>query len=190
MEYDERLGPLALLPGIWEGSHGTDVAPSDEEATYMETKTSPYRERMEFELTGQVDNHNQTLFGLRYRTTAWRIDQPDPFHEEVGYWMWDSASEILLRSFMPPRGMAILAGGTVAKDASRFTLEATAGSETFGICSSPFLLKEFKTTKYVFNFEMRDENTIHYSQTTFLKMKGRESLFDHSDQNTLTRVSA
>jgi hypothetical protein len=188
MKLDSNLGPLALLEGIWEGGLGTDLAPSDKEADNRELATSKYRERMVFEPTGQVDNHEQHLFGLRYSTVAWREGADDPFHEEVGYWMWDADSKVLLRSFMPPRGMAILAGGRAEADARAFSLEAKAGSETFGICSSPFLHAEFKTLRYTLDLKFLDDDAFTYDEHTWLKMKGREALFDHQDENTLRRV--
>jgi hypothetical protein len=136
-----------------------------------------------------VDNHEQSLWGLRYSTKAWRIGAPDPFHEEVGYWMYEPATGLILRSFMPPRGMAVLAGGTAEAGARKFLLEAKAGDEVFGICSSPFLTAEFKTVRYTVEVEVVDDDTLRYESHTFLKMKGRDALFDHVDGNTLRRVS-
>ncbi len=185
----DELGPLAPLLGIWEGGKGTDLAPSDKPETDRQIATSKYRERMVFEATGRVDNHEQKLFGLRYNTTAWRVGSDDPFHEEVGYWMWDAASKLIIRSFMPPRGMAVLAGGTAEPDATEFALEAKAGSEVFGICSSPFLTKEFKTVEYTLKINTSIKDELHYEEHMFMKMNGVEELFDHSDINTLRRVS-
>ena len=164
------------------------MAPSAKPESDRQKAVSQYRERMVFEPTGRVDNHEQTLFGLRYSTKAWRIGAPDPFHEEVGYWMWDAASKLVIRCFMPPRGMTILAGGTVEPDATEFSLEAEAGSETFGICSSPFLLSEFKTVRYTLLVRFVDDNTLYYDEHTWLQMKGRDQLFDHRDENTLRRA--
>lgn len=189
MSTDSELGPLAPLLGTWEGGKGTDVAPSDKAESDRQVATSPYRERMVFEATGRVDNHEQKLFGLRYNTKAWRIGADDPFHEELGYWMWDAASKLVIRSFMPPRGTTILAGGTVEPDATSFALEAKAGSEVFGICSSPFLTKEFKAVSYTLRVDTSTKDELHYEQHLFMKMKGREDLFDHSDLNTLRRIS-
>ena len=184
----DELGPLAALLGTWTGGAGTDLAPSTRQDDNRGLATSAYRERMVFEPTGRVDNHEQTLFGLRYSTTAWRVGADDPFHEEVGYWMYDPASKVIVRCFMPPRGMAILAGGSAEPDARSFSLEAVAGSETFGICSSPFLMKQFKTTRYTFKLEMLNDDQFTYEQHTYLQMPGRD-LFDHSDVNTMSRVS-
>ena len=40
---------------------------------------------------GPVDNGTQALYGLDYRMAAWRGDEENPFHTEVGYWLWDAA---------------------------------------------------------------------------------------------------
>ena len=189
MTFLDELGPLKYLQGDWEGIVGQDIAPDDAAETNRQPKRSPYRERMTFAPTGQVDNHEQVLFGLRYTTTAWRLHAPDPFHEEVGYWMWDASSGMVIRSFMPPRGMAILAGGTATATARTFELTAELGSETYGICSTPFLWREFRTVKYEIAVDLSKDDTLHYSQHTWMKLKDQESLFDHHDENTLHRIS-
>lgn len=189
MTFDPNLGPLGPLLGVWEGEKGTDLAPSDKAETDRQLAISKYRERMVFEPTGPVDNHEQRLFGLRYSTKAWRVGAPDPFHEELGYWMWDPASELIIRCFMPPRGMTVLAGGKAQATAREFSLEAKAGDEVFGICSSPFLTAEFKTLRYTLDIKVLDDDSFSYDEHTWLKMKGREELFDHRDSNTVRRVS-
>jgi len=78
-----QLGPLARLAGLWEGDKGDDTAPSDDRGT----EHNRFRERITFAPMGPVRNHEQTLYGLRYATTVWRIGESDPFHEEVGYWL-------------------------------------------------------------------------------------------------------
>lgn len=188
MSFDPDLGPLGALSGVWEGDKGTDLAPSDAADSDRQLATSRYRERMVFAPTGLVENHEQRLFGLRYSTTAWRIGADNPFHEEVGYWLWDAASGLVMRCFMPPRGLTVLAGGYARADARAFSLEASAGSETFGICSSPFLVAEFKTVRYTLDVKRIDDDTLHYDEHTWLQMKGREEPFDHRDENTLRRV--
>jgi hypothetical protein len=189
MQFDPNLGPLGPLLGIWEGEKGTDLAPSDKAATDRQLVTSKYRERMVFEPTGRVDNHEQSMYGLRYSTKAWRIGSADPFHEEVGYYLWDPASELILRTFMPPRGMTVLAGGYAKADAREFLLEAKAGDEVFGVCSSPFLTAEFKTVRYTAAIKVLDDNSFEYDAHTYLKLKNRAELFDHRDDNVMRRVS-
>mgnify|MGYP003446195805 CR=1 FL=1 len=42
--------------------------------------------------------------------------------------------------------------------------------------------------RYTVVVELPDDDTLHYESHTFMRMKGREELFDHVDQNTLKRV--
>ena len=120
----DDLGPLSGLEGIWEGDKGNDQSPDDDRVS---VETNQFRERITFAPTGQVDNHSQTLFGLRYSTTAWRIGADDPFHEELGYWLWDGAAKQVMRCFMVPRGSTIMAGGTSTPDATKLEMSAKAG---------------------------------------------------------------
>ena len=178
------LGPLAALAGVWEGDKGDDVAPSDDRGT----ETNKYRERMTFIPIGAVDNHEQKMFGLRYATVAYRIGIPDPFHEEVGYWIWEPAHKQVLRCFLIPRGISIIAGGKVDPGATAFRLTAEVGSVTHGICSNEFLDREFKTLKYTMDLKFLGPDSLSYDQTTTLQIKGQPQPFAHTDKNMLKRV--
>ena len=180
----DELGPLAPLLGTWEGDKGDDIAPDDDRGT----ENNKYRERLVFEPTGLVENHEQRLFGLRYSTTAWRIGEDDPFHEELGYWMWDAADQTIIRCFMVPRGVSVIAGGKAAPDARTFSLAAEVGSEVYGICSSPFLDREFKTVRYDLTVSINDDGSFSYEEDTQLRIKGQADLFHHTDANTLRKV--
>jgi hypothetical protein len=180
----KQLGPLAVLAGVWEGDKGADVSPSDDRGT----EQNQFRERITFDSIGPVRNHEQVLHGLRYSTVARRIREADPFHEEVGYWLWDPGERQVLRCFIVPRGVALIAGGTAEPTATTFTLVAEAGSGTYGICSNRFLDKEFKTVRYELTVTVLDKNRFHYKEDTQLRLPGRQDLFHHTDENTLTRV--
>jgi hypothetical protein len=182
----KQLGPLAPLAGMWEGDKGADVAPGDDRGT----ERNVFRERITFEPIGPIRNHEQILYGLRYATVARRIGETDPFHEEVGYWLWDPGERQVLRCFIVPRGVALIAGGTAEPTATTFTLLAEAGSDTYGICSNRFLAKEFKTVRYELTVTILDRNHFHYREDTQLLMPGRSELFHHTDENTLTRVAS
>lgn len=183
--HNQEYGPLAPLIGVWEGSKGDDIAPSDDRGT----ENNKFRERMSFEIIKPVDNHEQLLYVLRYATMAWRIGEADPFHQEAGYWMWDPAEKQVMRSFIVPRGVAVLAGGTAAPDDKEFKMSAVAGSDTYGICSNLFLDREFKTVRFDVRVKILGSDSFEYEEDTVLKMKGRSDLFHHTDQNTLKRVS-
>ncbi|MBT9544768.1 MAG: FABP family protein [Candidatus Sericytochromatia bacterium] len=181
----EKLGPLAALAGVWEGTKGDDLAPDDDRQGIENNK---YRERLSLEPFGPVDNHEQHLYGLRYNTMAWRLDESDSFHEEVGYWLWDPAEKQVMRCFIVPRGVTVLAGGTVEPDAKSFELSAELGSPIYGICSNPFLDREFKTVRYELKLTVHEDGSFSYFEDTQMQMKGRTELFHHTDQNTLKRV--
>lgn len=183
-EIRRHLGPLAPLAGTWEGEKGQDVAPADDRGT----EHNAFRERITFEPCGPVENHEQVLYLLRYATTAWRIGEEDPFHEETGYWLWDANAKLVMRAFIVPRGVTVLAGGPAEPDARSFRMAADVGSETFGICSNPFLDEEFKTVRYELEVTIHDDGSFTYAEDTQLRMKGKADLFHHTDANTLRRI--
>ncbi len=179
----DLLGPLAQLVGSWEGDKGDDKAPDD----HRGIETNLFKEIMVCEPTGLVQNHEQFLYGLRYKTTAWRLGADSAFHETLGYWLWDGATSQVMRCFLVPRGVSVIAGGKVAKGANNFTLTAKLGSPTYGICSGPFLDAEFKTVQYDVSLTFHDQNSFSYEERTQLLLKGQKEIFNHVDKNTLRR---
>lgn len=180
----DQLGPLADLVGVWEGDQGDDIAPSDERGV----ENNKYRERMTFECISPVQNHEQNLHVLRYSTQVWRLGEQDTFHEELGYWSWESSTQEVMRCFLIPRGIALIAGGKAERDAREFRLQATNGSCTFGVCTNPFLDREFKILSYELIFRMEGPDTISYEQDTVLRIPGQKDPFHHRDRNRLRRV--
>lgn len=185
-EIIQNLGPLAGLAGTWEGTKGNDAAPDDNRTG---TEKNLYRERIVFEPMGPINNHEQTLFGLKYSTTAWRIGEDSAFHEELGYWLWDPKEKQVMKSFLVPRGISVLAGGTAEPNAKTFEMTADLASPTYGLCSNRFLDKEFKTVRYVLKITLHDGNSFTYESDTQIQIKGQTSLFHHTDQNLMKRVS-
>ena len=177
-----HLGPLAPLAGIWESDKGMDVSPS--QTGPVET---PFRERITFEPLGPVKNGPQVLYGLRYATTAWPQGTDAPFHEEVGYWLWDYTANQVMRCFIVPRGITVNAGGHVQPDARGFELTAEVGSETYGITSNPFLDQAFKTMRYELTVTIKTDTLFSYAEDTQLRIHGEDDIFHHTDQNTLTK---
>ena len=180
-----NLGPLAPFAGIWEGTKGIDLAPDDDRVS---VERNEFSEKVVLEPIGLVENHEQSLYGLRYSKMAWRLGAEDPFHEEVGYWLWDAAARQVMLSFIVPRGVTVLAGGTVEPDANSFKLSAEVGSEVFGICSGPFLDEEFKTVRYDIELTINADGSFSYAQNTQLHIKGQTEIFAHTDENTLRKV--
>ncbi len=180
----KNLGPLAAMVGTWGGEKGTDAAPSPDRGK----QDTNYLEQIILEPLGPINNHEQTLYGLRYSRAVWKSETQEPFHEDLGYWLWDSKEKQVMRAFIVPRGVAINAGGTVEPDAKTFTLTADVGSETYGICSNKFLDREFKTVKFEMKVYFHDENSFSYEEDTHLQIKGQSEIFHHIDKNTLNKL--
>lgn len=179
-------GPLAALAGEWEGEQGVDVAFGNVEGSMV---TTPYRERVTLKPFGPVDNGTQHLYGLDYRMAAWRTGEENPFHTEVGYWLWDAELGHVLRSFMVPRGQTLIAGGAAAPDATSFTLRAELGSVTYGILSNPYLDRAAKTTLYEVAITANPDGTWSYdSTTTITHVRVPGAPVAHTDRNTLRPV--
>ena len=183
-ETSNDLGPLKSLIGTWEGGTGDDAAPSDDRGT----EENKFRERMVFEPTGLTQNHEQALQGLRYHMQAWRIGESEPFHDETGYWIWDAKAKQVMKCVTIPRGVALIAGGVVDPEAKHFKLTAKSGDSVFGICSNPFLDREFRTVRFDFEMTFNDDGSFTYDETTAMNIKGKEDLFEHRDRNTLKRI--
>jgi hypothetical protein len=183
-ELIEKLGPLGPLAGTWEGDQGIDIAPTPNGAV-----ESHFRERMVLDPFGPVSNREQDLYALRYSTTAWRIGEDEAFHEELGYWLWDPANCQVIRTFMVPRGVCVMAGGRVEPGARSFRLAAEAGSEVYGALSNPFLYRSANTDHYEVTVTLNDDGTFSYEEDTVLNFAPLDKIFHHTDGNTLSRVS-
>jgi hypothetical protein len=182
-EIIKNLGPLAPLAGHWEGNEGIDVSPSKKGAV-----TTKFRELITFDPIGPVTNGPQALYGLKYTTTAWSLGDVEPFHEEVGYWLWDADAQQVMRCFIVPRGVTVNAGGSVAADAKSFSLRADVGSEIYGVMSNPFLDKAFKTVCYTLKVTINDDGSFSYQEDTQLAIQGLSDIFHHTDQNRLNKI--
>jgi hypothetical protein len=181
----DEWGPLGPLVGEWEGEGGLDTAFSHSRNEVLGT---PYLEKLTFKPFGPVDNGDQHLYGLDYKSAMWRGDEDNPFHTEVGYWLWDGATGEVLRGFVVPRGITVLAGGTAAADATSFTLSAEAGHPQYSIGENQYLAQNASTLSYVVDVTVNPDGTIAYDETTMLKMKEMDEPFAHTDHNTLRRV--
>ena len=180
-------GPLESLIGSWgNGSEnkGENRAPAPDRSV----ENTKFRQEIHFEPAGDFKNHEQLLYGLNYKTTAWEEGDDEPFHEEVGYWLWDAKNKQVMKCFIVPRGISLIAGATAEADASSFELVADLGSSTYGICSNKFLDAEFKTVKYVLAINKIDKNTFSYDEDSHLQIKGQDEIFHHTEKNTMKRL--
>lgn len=139
-EIIKNLGPLAPLAGVWEGEKGDDKAPDDDRGV----ATNKFRERITFEPMGPVNNHEQALYGLRYATTAWRVGAPNPFHEELGYWLWDAKAKQVLRCFIVSRGVTSSLGGLWRRMPSRSSWWPMSGLKPMASVPINFWMRSLK----------------------------------------------
>jgi hypothetical protein len=181
-------GPLAVLVGSWKGDKGVDVAPEPDG-----DERNPYYETIVFEAAGDVTNaEQQTLSIVRYHQVVSRKSNDEVFHDQLGYWLWDPADNTIVESFVIPRGVAVIAGGTLApavdvSDELVFSVAADANSPECGVVQAPFMFKQAKTTAFTHSVTVKGDE-MRYSQTTFLDIYGKKS-YEHTDVNTLQRVS-
>jgi hypothetical protein len=169
--------------GEWEGDSGLDLSWHNVEGELGET---PYREKVSLKPFGPVDNGTQSLYGLDYRMAAWRGTEENPFHTEVGYWLWDAAAGEVMRCFMVPRGSAVLAGGSAKPGDTTFSMEAVVGSEVYGIVSNKYLAEKARTKKYTCTITVGDGTWSYDENTLYDHAIGGEVA--HTDRNTLHRV--
>jgi hypothetical protein len=180
----DAWGPLGPLAGDWEAAGGLDTAYSHVQEKVLGT---PYLEKVSFKPFGPVANGRQELYGLDYKTAMWRGSEDNPFHTEVGYWLWDAATGEVLRGFVVPRGITVLAGGTAAADAKQFTLTAEPGHPQYNIGENKYLAENASTLSYRVTITINDDDTWSYDETTMLRMVEMDEPFAHTDHNTLHR---
>jgi hypothetical protein len=179
----KNLGPLAGMAGIWRGSDGLDVKPKADGP-----KQQAFIERMELQPIDPQTNGPQVLYGLRYHTHIVKPGQIKTYHDQIGYWLWEPATGTVIHTLTIPRGQTAMAAGTAQADAKTFELVATRGSETYGICSNPFLDYAFKTVEYRIKVTINPNGTWSYDEDTVLMIRGQTEPFHHRDCNTLSKI--
>jgi hypothetical protein len=184
MTDNSAWGPLAGLIGEWDGDEGLDVSWHNVEGELGETR---FREKVTMKPFGPVDNGAQALYGLDYRMAAWRAGEENPFHTEVGYWLWDAAAGEVMRCFMVPRGSTLIAGGAALARDTSFSLKATVGSETYGILSNKYLAEKARTNTYVCTVTIEGADAWSYDECTTYDHSIGGSVA-HTDTNRLRRV--
>lgn len=180
-------GPLAALIGTWQGDKGVDRAPEPDGE-----ERNPYYETISFEAAGDVTNaEQQTLSVVRYHQVVSRKSNDKVFHDQVGYWLWDPADNTIVETFTIPRGVAVVAGGTLAAPAGPdqelvFDVAADAASPEFGIVQAPFMFRQAKTTAFTHTLTVQGDN-MSYSEITVLDIYDKTD-YQHKDVNTLQRT--
>src|SRR5262245_11475952 len=109
-----NLGPLRRLAGRWRSLMGLDRSPKadgPEERNYIE--------QIDFEPIDAQANGPQLFYGLRYHVHINTPEEDITFHDQVGHWLWEPATGLVLQTLSIPRGQVAIAAGTAQPDADR-----------------------------------------------------------------------
>jgi hypothetical protein len=179
----KNLGPLRPLAGIWQGEKSLDINPKP-----AGPERQRYIEHIELQPIDPQPNGPQLLYGLRYHTRIVKPGEVETYHDQIGYWLWEPATETILLSLAIPRGQVALAVGHAKADAKKFEVCSERGKTDYGICSTTFLEKAFRTDSFRMEVTINADGTWHYFEDTLLMVRGREP-FHHTDENTLIRIA-
>ena len=178
-----NMGPLRRLAGIWEGLSGQDTSPK---ADGPELRS--FTERSEFQPIDPQSNGPQLLYGLRYHIHINSPEEAITFHDQIGYWLWEPATGLIMQTLAIPRGQIALASGHADRDARRIVVEARRGATDYGICSTQFLEQAFRTDSYRIEIDFNEDGSWSYGQETVLMVRGTNEPFVHRDSNRLTKI--
>jgi hypothetical protein len=179
-----NLGPLRRLAGRWEGRKGVDLNPKADGPEQRD-----YIEHILFEPIDPQANGPQLFYGLRYHVHINTEEEDITFHDQVGYWLWEPATGLVLQTLAIPRGQIAMASGQAAPDADRLVLTAERGRTENGICSTAFLEHAFRTDSYRIEVDFHADGSWSYVTDTMLAVRGQSEPFAHRDRNTLVKVS-
>ena len=179
-----NLGPLRRLAGTWQSANGMDVNPKADGPERRQ-----YIERIEMHPIDAQANGPQLFYGLRYHIHINTPEEAVTFHDQVGYWLWEPATGLILQSLTIPRGQTALAAGHAKPGDDKLVVTATRGQTNYGICSTDFLEYAFRTDSYRLEITFNADGSWSYVSETMLKVRGQDELFPHRDVNTLVKIA-
>ncbi len=180
-----NYGPLGQLIGKWVGKRGLDIAPDAD----GEKDRTEFIDELTFTPSGPAENaEEQQLVSLRYHHVVRKEENGLIFHDQIGHWLYEAATGSVMHSLTIPRGVCLLAGGTLSIDENKTLVQvnATAGSDTFGIVQSPFMKEKAETRSFEMTMTIEGDY-LNYRESTKLFIYGRD--FDHIDKSELKRVT-
>ena len=179
-----NLGPLTRLAGIWQGRKGVDLNPKAEGPERRD-----FLERIEMQPIDPQPNGPQLFYGLRYHVHIVATDEDTSFHDQIGYWLYEPATGLIVQTLAIPRAQTALAAGRASPDGSKISVRADRGTPGYGIASTEFLEWAFRTDSYELQIAFEPDGGWSYVSTTMLQVRGREEPFKHLDRNTLAKVA-
>jgi len=182
---DVDYGPLARLLGKWIGVRGLDIAPD----INAEPDKFAFIDELTFTPSGPAENaEEQQLVSVRYHHVVRKKENGLIFHDQIGHWIYEPKTNLVMHSLTIPRGVCLLAGGSVTETEGEtvFEVEANAESKTFGIVQSPFMLDKAKTNRFQMRLMVKG-NEMNYHEITSLFIYGKD--FEHVDESQLKKVT-
>lgn len=134
-------------------------------------------------------NGPQLFYGLRYHVHINTREEDITFHDQVGYWLYEAATGLILQTLAIPRGQIAIAAGHAKPGDKKLTVRAERGQTEYGICSTTFLDLAFRTDSYELAVEFHDDGSWSYVSDTMLMVKGQTEPFLHRDHNRLVKVA-
>ncbi|HWU25120.1 MAG TPA: heme-binding beta-barrel domain-containing protein [Rhizomicrobium sp.] len=183
MDTLRNLGPLSALAGVWEGEKSLDINPKAEGPVRQR-----YVEHIELQPIDPQTNGPQLFYGLRYHARMVKPGEIETYHDQVGYWLWEPATGLLVLSLAIPRAQVALASGQATRDAKTFEVFAERGKPDYGICSTTFLEQNFRTESFRMKVTLNPDGSWSYFEDTLLMLRGTDP-FHHTDENTLRKIS-
>ncbi|MFK5914879.1 MAG: heme-binding beta-barrel domain-containing protein [Woeseiaceae bacterium] len=178
-------GPLAQLIGKWVGNKGLDNAPD----ANANPDKSAFTDEIVFTISGPAENaEEQNLVSIKYHHVVRKLENGRIFHDQIGHWIYEKSTNIIMHSLSIPRAVCLLAGGEYQESNGKsiFNVKAEAGSQTYGIVQSPFMLEKAKTKAFKMSLSVTG-NELNYHEVTSLHIYGKD--FEHTDESTLFRVT-
>jgi len=114
-----NLGPLTKMAGVWTGTRGLDVKPKAQGP-----KKQAYVETYELQPIDAQTNGPQLFYGLRYHTHIVKPEQVKTYHVQVGFWLWEPATETVIHTLSIPRAQTAMAMGKAAPNGLWHLLDA------------------------------------------------------------------
>src|SRR5262245_46216571 len=121
-----NLGPLRRLAGVWQSDMGVDVSPK---AYGPERRV--FRERIRMDVIDPQTNGPQLLYGLRYHSHINTHGEAITLHDQVGYWLWEPATGLIMQSVTIPRGQVLLASGWAKPGDMKISVAARRGDTRY-----------------------------------------------------------
>ena len=177
-------GPLRRLAGGLGGAQG-----HRSQSQGRRSRTPRVHRAIDFQPIDPQANGPQLFYGLRYHIHINTEEEDITFHDQVGYWLWEPATGLVLQTLAIPRGQVVLARDATP-DADGWWSRPNAARPRPASVSTAFLEYAFRTDSYRIEVVFNADGIMELCHRhRFDGVRGRTTPFAHRDQNTLLKVN-